>query len=58
VLASRMGVKAVESLMEGKTSLMVGIMDNKLILTPIEKAIKGHTEMDKELIRVSEIMTT
>ncbi|MFK5972260.1 MAG: 6-phosphofructokinase [Flavobacteriaceae bacterium] len=58
VLASRMGVKAVESLMEGKANLMVGIQDNKLILTPIEKAIKGHTKMDKELIRVSEIMTT
>ncbi|MGB5272748.1 MAG: 6-phosphofructokinase [Flavobacteriaceae bacterium] len=58
VLASRMGVKAVESLLEGKTNLMVGIQDNKLILTPIAKAIKGHTKIDKELIRVSEIMTT
>lgn len=58
VLASRMGVKAVESLLEGKTSLMVGVQDNRLILTPINKAIKGHTKIDKELIRVSEIMTT
>jgi len=58
VLASRMGVKAVEALLEGKTSLMVGVRNNELILTPIEKAIKGHTKMDKELIRVSEIMTT
>ncbi len=58
VLASRMGVKAVETLLEGKHGLMVGIQDNKLILTPISKAIKGHTKMDKELIRVSEIMTT
>jgi 6-phosphofructokinase 1 len=58
VLASRMGVKAVESLLEGKTNLMVGVQDNKLILTPIAKAIKGHTKIDKELIRVSEIMTT
>ncbi|MCL4115265.1 UNVERIFIED_CONTAM: hypothetical protein GTU68_047958 [Idotea baltica] len=58
VLASRMGVKAVEALLEGKTSLMVGVRDNELILTPIEKAIKGHTKLDKELIRVSDIMTT
>ena len=58
VLASRMGVKAVEALLEGKTNLMVGIQDNKLTLTPINKAIKGHTKIDKELIRVSEIMTT
>ncbi|NJB35345.1 MULTISPECIES: 6-phosphofructokinase [Flavobacteriaceae] len=58
VLASRMGVKAVESLVEGKTNYMVGIRDNKLILTPISEAIKAHTAIDEELIRVSDIMTT
>ncbi len=58
VLASRMGVKAVEALLDGKTSLMVGIQDNQLILTPLEMAIKGHTKIDNELIRVSDIMTT
>jgi 6-phosphofructokinase 1 len=58
VLASRMGVKAVEALMEGKSSLMVGIQDNKITLTPLIKAIKGHSEIDKELIRVSDIMST
>ncbi len=58
VLASRMGVKAVEALLEGKSNFMVGIQDNKIILTPIEQAIKGHTKIDKELIRVSDIMST
>lgn len=58
VLASRMGVRAVEALLEGKTNLMVGIQDNKITLTPISKAIKGHTKIDKELMRVSEIMST
>lgn len=58
VLASRMGVKAVEALLEGKTNLMVGIQDNTITLTPISKAIKGHTKIDKELMRVSDIMTT
>jgi len=57
VLASRMGVKAVEALLDGKSSLMVGIQDNKLTLTPLIKAIKGHTKIDKELIRVSDIMS-
>jgi 6-phosphofructokinase 1 len=57
VLASRMGVKAVEALLEGKSNLMVGVQDNKLILTPLVKAIKGHTKIDKELMRVSDIMT-
>jgi len=58
VLASRMGVRAVEAILEGKTNYMVGIRDNKLILTPISEAIKAHTAVDEELIRVSDIMTT
>lgn len=58
VLASRMGVKAVESLLEGKSNLMVGIRDTKMVLTPLAEAIKSHTEIDEELIRVSDIMTT
>ncbi len=58
VLASRMGVKAVESILEGKSNLMVGIRDTKLVLTPLAEAIKAHTEIDEELIRVSDIMTT
>ncbi|OQD43184.1 6-phosphofructokinase [Croceivirga radicis] len=58
VLASRMGVKAVESLIEGKSNYMVGIRDNQLILTPISEAIKAHTAIDEELVRVSDIMST
>ncbi len=58
VLASRMGVKAVESILEGKTNLMVGIMDSKITLYPMDDAIMGHTKIDKELIRVSDIMST
>jgi 6-phosphofructokinase 1 len=58
VLASRMGVKAVETLLEGKTNYMVGLLDNKMQLTPLEKAIKGKSEINLELLRVSDIMTT
>ncbi|NAS30136.1 6-phosphofructokinase [Flavobacteriaceae bacterium R38] len=58
VLASRMGVKAVESIIEGSTNYMVGVIDDKMVLTPLEKAIKGHTKIDVELLRVSDIMTT
>lgn len=58
VLASRLGVKAVESLLEGKSNFMVGMLNDKVALTPLEQAIKGHSEIDKELLRVSDIMTT
>ena len=57
VLASRMGVKAVESLLEGKFNYMVGTVNNKLELYPIDKAVKGHSTIDAELLRVSDIMS-
>ena len=57
VLASRFGVKAVESLLDGKSNFMVGMLNDKVALTPLLKAIKGHTEIDRELLRVSEIMS-
>lgn len=58
VLASRMGVKAVESLLAGESNFMVGTIHDKMALTPLDHAIKGKTKINKELIRVSEIMTT
>ena len=57
VLASRMGVYAVETLLEGKSNLMVGIKDDNMILTQLDKAIKGKSKINKELIRVSDILT-
>lgn len=58
VLASRMGVKAVESLLEGKTNYMVGLLNSVMELTPLEKAIKGKSKINLELLRVSDIMST
>jgi len=58
VLASRMGVKAVESLLDGKTNYMVGLLNNKMELTPLDHAIKGKTKINLELLRVSDIMST
>jgi 6-phosphofructokinase 1 len=57
VLASRLGVKAVELLLEGKTNLMVGLVNNMVESTSLEKAIKGQHTINKELLRVSDIMS-
>tara|TARA_A200000159_G_scaffold160832_1_gene181625 strand:- start:15 stop:1001 length:987 start_codon:yes stop_codon:yes gene_type:complete len=57
VLASRMGVFAVERLMDGNSNKMVGIMDDKITLTPLEEAIKGKSKINHELIRVSDILS-
>jgi len=56
VLASRLGIAAVEGLLEGKTNLMAGLRSNKVVFTPIEEAIKKHNEIDKELIKVAKIL--
>ncbi|WP_298778410.1 6-phosphofructokinase [uncultured Polaribacter sp.] len=58
VLASRMGVKSVECLLEGQSNLMVGLINDKISTTPLDKAIKGQSKINKELIRVSDIMST
>jgi len=57
VLASRLGVKSVELLLDGKTNLMVGLKDNE-ITTSISEAIKGGHSINQELLRVSDIITT
>ncbi|MFC0605792.1 6-phosphofructokinase [Winogradskyella pulchriflava] len=58
VLASRMGVKAVESLLEGKSNYMVGLKNDVMDLTPFDQAVKGKSKINMELLRVSDIMTT
>lgn len=57
VLASRMGVRAVEGLLKGESNLMVGLINDKISVTPLKKAIKGQSKINKELIRVSDIMS-
>jgi 6-phosphofructokinase 1 len=32
-------------------------LNDKVDLTPLEQAIKGHSNIDKELLRVSDIMS-
>lgn len=57
VLASRMGVKAVECLLNGDTNLMVGLLSDKIAVTPLDKAVKGKSDINMELLRVSDIMS-
>jgi len=58
VLASRLGVKAVEMIIENKTNLMIGLKNNTVITSDLEEAITGGHEINKELLRVSDIMST
>ena len=55
VLASRLGVGAVDALMQGKSHIMVGIKHKKITRVPFDVAIHIKKEIDKELIRVADI---
>jgi len=57
VLASRLGVHAIELLMDGKANVMVGLQNGKMATTPLDKAIKENNPIDKEILRVSDIMS-
>ncbi len=57
VLASRMGVGAVDALLRGETNVMIGIMHTKIISVPFSEAIKGNNDIDMELIRVADIIS-
>ncbi|MAM28412.1 MAG: 6-phosphofructokinase [Flavobacteriaceae bacterium] len=55
VLASRLGVSAVDALLDGKRDIMVGIMHNKIVQVPFAESIKGDNHIDLDLIRVADI---
>ena len=58
VMATRMGVKAVESLMLGRSNIMVGIMNNHIVTTSLKDAIKQHPSLNPELLNVANIAST
>ena len=59
VLASRMGVKAVESLLEGQSLITwLDLLNDVIAFNTIWiNAVKGKSKINEELIRVSDIMT-
>lgn len=57
VLASRLGVAAVESLMAGRNREMIGIVNGKIHFTPFSNAIKHNPEVNPELLKIVEILS-
>ena len=57
VLASRMGVFAVESLLAGKSFVMIGIENNQLKLTPLQNITKIKSATNKDLLRLTDILS-
>lgn len=57
VLASRMGVAAVEGLLNGKSDVMVGIVHDKETFTSFHDAITMKAMPNEEEIRISKILS-
>lgn len=57
VLASRLGVGAIEALLRGESKVMVGIINRVVTSVGFEDAIKEQRPLDKELRRVLNITT-
>lgn len=58
VLASKMGIAAVEGLLEGKKDVMVGIKDNKMVYNDFNSIMTDkYHEIDPESLRIAKILS-
>jgi 6-phosphofructokinase 1 len=57
VIASRMGLAAVEALLNGKSDMMVGIVNSKIKLTPFKETFKKKREQIAEMLKLVEVLS-
>jgi 6-phosphofructokinase 1 len=57
VLASRVGVAAVEALMAGHRNEMIGIIHNDISYTPFDHAIKHTIDINANFLKIVEILS-
>jgi 6-phosphofructokinase 1 len=55
ILASRMGVAAIQALLENQRNVMIGIRENEIDYVPFKRAIRKEREIKKELLDVLRI---
>ena len=58
LIASRMGYHAVESLMEGRHNVFVGIVNNKMHYIPLNEAVKKKQRISEEWMTVVKILSS
>jgi 6-phosphofructokinase 1 len=57
VLASRMGAKAVECLIEGKSNQMIAIRNNEVLGVDFDEAFSGKHQPNMSLLQLSKILS-
>ncbi len=55
VLASRLGVAAVDTLLNGEYNNMMGINHNQIVSVPLREVLRGGHKIDESLLRVADI---
>lgn len=58
LIASRMGYAAVTALLEGTHNVMIGIVNNKIQYTPLDKAVKAKQKIDPEWFKIVKILAS
>ena len=58
IIASRMGYHAVESLVEGRFNVFVGIVNNRMHYTPLNEAVKKKQRISEEWLKIVKILAT
>ncbi len=56
-LASRLGVAAIDALMDNQRSVMIGYANHAVVHVPFNKTIKGKRDIGEELLRVNDILS-
>lgn len=56
MLSSQLGYEAVNALLAGKQSVMVGIVNKQVCYTPFEQAIKHHDKVNTDFLKLAEIL--
>lgn len=51
IMASRMGVAAVEALLDGQRNVMIGIVNDELVHVPFSRAIKDDKSVDPAMVQ-------
>ncbi len=57
ILASRLGLGAVEGLMNGQANVMAGIINNELVYTPLKDTIRLPKPISEDLLRMVKILS-
>ncbi len=57
VLASRLGVASVDALMDGHTSVMVGVVGGEVKLTPMRNVWERKKNIDYDLLKLTQLLS-